>query len=314
VSGSSITNFKKWALATTLATYFLIFVGGLVRVAGAGLGCPDWPRCFGRWIPPINTSQLPADVDPVTFNLVLAWIEYINRLIGVLVGMLILITAFLAVKNFRKVKKIWLPSVLALLLVAVQGWHGSMVVASQLQPLIVSLHLILAIVIVSLLLYVTQIAGYLEVNPSLQVIKENKSYKWILLLWVAGLMQVILGTQVRSAGEQLLSEYPLLSGLEVLKSIKQIYVLHASSGTVVALLSWLVLFPLPGREMSSAHDQKWICWLILSTVVLQIVLGIAVQFAGIRPVLQLFHLWIATIYLGLVLILYTDLRYRRVVQ
>ena len=73
-------------------TYLLIFIGGLVRVSGAGMGCPDWPKCFGRWIPPTSLSQLPDYIDPEKFNLVLAWVEYLNRLFGALVGLIILIT------------------------------------------------------------------------------------------------------------------------------------------------------------------------------------------------------------------------------
>ena len=72
--------FFRFSLTTLFMTYLLIFIGGLVRVAGAGMGCPDWPKCFGRWIPPISVEQLPTHIDPAQFNFVLAWIEYCNRL------------------------------------------------------------------------------------------------------------------------------------------------------------------------------------------------------------------------------------------
>ena len=84
--------FSKFAFLSTVATYIVIFAGGLVRVSGAGLGCPDWPKCFGGWVPPLTASQLPPGFDSQTFNFTLAWIEYVNRLMGVLLGMLIVLT------------------------------------------------------------------------------------------------------------------------------------------------------------------------------------------------------------------------------
>ena len=67
--------FRTFSYLSTGLTYLLIFVGGMVRVSGAGMGCPDWPKCFDRWIPPTNISQLPDHIDPAKFNIVLAWIE-----------------------------------------------------------------------------------------------------------------------------------------------------------------------------------------------------------------------------------------------
>ena len=79
----------------TCNTLKLILAGGIVRATGSGMGCPDWPKCFGRWIPPTEFSQLPSNYreiygaklkGEVEFNAVKTWIEYANRLLGVLVG------------------------------------------------------------------------------------------------------------------------------------------------------------------------------------------------------------------------------------
>ncbi len=191
-----IKNFHRWALAASIVTYFLIFVGGLVRVSGAGLGCPDWPRCFGSWIPPLGREQVPPEFNAITFNVVLAWIEYINRLIGVIVGILIAGTAILAIKNFRSEKSILIPSVIAALLVAFQGWYGSVVVGSKLMPVAVSVHLVLALTIVSLLIYVTQTAYYLANDQRPLIKKQMPDYvSGVLLLWILAIVQIILGTQ-----------------------------------------------------------------------------------------------------------------------
>src|SRR5580704_1968920 len=96
-----LSSFQYLALCTTASTYFLIFAGGLVRASGAGLGCPDWPRCFGSWIPPTSTAGLPPQFDPALFNPTLMWTEYLNRLFGVTVGFLILATTVSAWRHHR---------------------------------------------------------------------------------------------------------------------------------------------------------------------------------------------------------------------
>src|SRR5919109_1152360 len=94
-----LSSFQRLALWTTATTYFLILVGGLVRASGAGLGCPDWPRCFGSWIPPLSAAELPPAFDRAQFNPVLMWTEYLNRLLGVSVGIFIFATLVVAIPD-----------------------------------------------------------------------------------------------------------------------------------------------------------------------------------------------------------------------
>ena len=93
--------FFRFSVLTILMTYLLIFVGGLVRVSDAGMGCPDWPKCFDRWIPPTSLDQVPLEFQD-QFNVVLAWIEYCNRLFGAVTGLMITITCYLAIRCYRK--------------------------------------------------------------------------------------------------------------------------------------------------------------------------------------------------------------------
>src|SRR4029077_6655523 len=150
-----LSLFQRLALLTTAATYFLILVGGLVRASGAGLGCPDWPRCFGSWIPPASAAQLPPQFDPALFNPTLMWTEYVNRLIGVTVGFLILGALVPAWRHHRDDPKILWPTVAAVLLTGFEGWLGGRVVAHELAAWIVPVHLTVALVIVQLLLFAT---------------------------------------------------------------------------------------------------------------------------------------------------------------
>ena len=118
----ALNRFQKLALTTVAATLFLILVGSLVRATGAGLGCPDWPKCFGVWIPPTSLADLPAGYDPADFNVFKTWTEYINRLIGVVIGLLIIIaTAFTSLSYRRKRPVVTYAAWAAFVLVLVQG-------------------------------------------------------------------------------------------------------------------------------------------------------------------------------------------------
>src|SRR6187402_3344492 len=110
------SSFQRLALWTTAVTYLLILVGGLVRASGAGLGCPDWPRCFGGWVPPASAAELPPGFDASQFNAALMWTEYLNRLLGVTVGFFILAATVSAWRHHRHEPKVLWPTVAALLL------------------------------------------------------------------------------------------------------------------------------------------------------------------------------------------------------
>src|SRR2546422_10799037 len=150
-----LSSFQRLALWTTATTYFLILVGGLVRASGAGLGCPDWPRCFGSWIPPASAAQLPSRFDPSLFNPTLMWTEYLNRLLGVTVGFLIFATAVSAGRHHRREPRILGATVAALLLTGLQGGLGGRVVANELAAWVVTIEMIVALAIVQVLLYAT---------------------------------------------------------------------------------------------------------------------------------------------------------------
>src|SRR5262245_12110213 len=132
VEARRFSSFQRLALCTTAITYFLILVGGLVRASGAGLGCPDWPRCFGSWVPPASAAELPPQFDASLFNPALMWTEYLNRLLGVTVGFLILATVLSAWRHHRDHSGIFRATIAALLLTGFQGWLGGRVVASEL--------------------------------------------------------------------------------------------------------------------------------------------------------------------------------------
>jgi cytochrome c oxidase assembly protein subunit 15 len=300
--------YKRFALLSVLATYFLIYMGGLVRVSGAGLGCPDWPKCFGRWIPPLNPSQLPPEFAAESFNFTLAWIEYINRLIGVLVGLFILVTAILAIIYFRKKLSVLVPSLLAALLVAYQGWQGSQVVASELEPIIVSIHMVIAFVIISLLIYAALQAHFVDITPGQIGMFPKSTSLFVVILWLGTILQVLLGTQVRGAIEHAIREYPLLFGAELLDKVGTITRIHMSTGIIfiIALVavSWFILAK--SRDISNLVRQT--TWGLLIVSVAQLVVGHFLIFVGLPEIVQLLHLWLSSLMIGALLVLYVSTR------
>lgn len=295
------------ALLTTVATYMLIFTGGLVRVSGAGLGCPDWPRCFGRWIPPTSVAQLPPNIDPAQFNFTLAWIEYSNRCFGVIVGLFILVTALLTLKHFRKQPRIVIPAVLAALLVAYLGWQGGQVVESRLASLLVSVHAVLAILIGGLMIFVAQQIHYVMHPES----EKDRVYPRRLGVWIgialfATLLQIVLGTNMRSTLEAIQTQQTFSHGLDWTLQAGWLNWLHVVLGLLLiapsVYLSVLILL----RSQNPSPLVWQGAWAVVLLVALQGVFGFFLMIS-IPPILEVVHLWLAALLAGIFLLLFSAL-------
>jgi cytochrome c oxidase assembly protein subunit 15 len=188
---TATSRFHRLCLITLVAVYFLILVGGVVRSTGSGMGCPDWPKCFGSWVPPTSIYQLPADYKEkfaaireaknkkfarylnvfgfestanailndksilveADFNVAKTWIEYLNRIVGVIIGFLI-IAVFVLSFRLRKEHKSWFwISLATLITVIIQGWFGSIVVSTNLTSWTITIHMLMAFVLVGLLIW-----------------------------------------------------------------------------------------------------------------------------------------------------------------
>jgi heme A synthase len=134
----SAANFRRLAFTTASFAYLQIALGGVVRVSGSGLGCPDWPLCHGRPYP-------AADVHSI--------IEYSHRTVGTVTGVLLIVTVVAAWIAFRRVRPLvaWLATA-SLVAIAAEGALGGVVVANELAPWLVLVHLGLAMIILGCLL------------------------------------------------------------------------------------------------------------------------------------------------------------------
>lgn len=192
---------KKWVVATFILTFLVIIAGGVVRTTQSGMGCPDWPKCFGLWIPPTNANQLPEgfekylkaqDIDH-TFNVYHTWIEYINRLLGALLGLFALIQLTLLFIRRKEQKQAFKLATAFLVIVILTGLFGAVVVKLNLAHLSISVHLLFALAL-------TQIELALLLAVSNKLYKKTTGIKirrTIFLLLVVILIQSILGTAVR---------------------------------------------------------------------------------------------------------------------
>ena len=301
-----MNTFRYFSYLSTGLTYLLIFVGGLVRVAGAGMGCPDWPKCFDRWIPPTSLEQLPNHIDPAKFNIVLAWIEYSNRLFGALVGLVIMITTFFAFKYYKHVDRIKWPVLAAFFLTLVEGWLGSVLVDTVLNPITITLHLFLALVIVMLLLYAAQEAYYIENPDSEKMSRYPSNLKWMFGL-LAGilLLEVVLGTEIRGGLEMIHKDNPMVESQFLLNMLGPFKYIHTILGFIITGFSGMLWYRLVNNSINPSKIMTQISTAILGLVLTQIIMGELLVFLDVIPLIQLFHMWVASWILGLVMIQYT---------
>src|SRR5690348_944780 len=129
---------RRVFLLAAIFAYLQIALGGVVRVSGSGLGCPDWPLCNGRPYPPANLHSI---------------IEYSHRTVGAITGVLLIVTVIAAWVVFRRTRPIvaWLATG-SLVAIAAEGGIGGVVVINELTPWLVLIHLALAMVILGFLL------------------------------------------------------------------------------------------------------------------------------------------------------------------
>jgi cytochrome c oxidase assembly protein subunit 15 len=290
------SSFQTLALWTTGTTYFLILVGGLVRASGAGLGCPDWPRCFGSWIPPSSAAALPPGFEAAQFNPTLMWTEYLNRLLGVTVGILIFATLISALRHHRRTPQIVWPTLAAFLLVGFQGWLGGVVVQQELAAWLVTAHMVVALVIVSLLLYSTVYAFFAEGGARRVQGSSRRALAWASIALIAiTLVQVVLGTQVREAVDHAM-DAGVARG-NALATVGAVDMWHREASLLViaatAILAGVVWTQHP-HERALTRSSLFVILL----VGLQIVLGLTMAYLVLTPPAQIAHLTASSLLLG----------------
>lgn len=341
----AVRRFRFVGILTVVAVYLLILVGGVVRSTGSGMGCPDWPKCFGQWIPPTEASQLPADYKEVytaqrvaknqklartlqrmgfaqvagsifahpsqyietDFNPVKTWIEYVNRLLGALIGVFVFLTVVFALPYWRRDRPIFWLALASFLLTGVQGYLGSLVVSTNLLPVMVTIHMALALLIVALLLYAVDRARWgraqeefeAEVMPAHSMasfrVPTLRLYLW---LWTALLLtfwQILLGTEVREQVDVVSAAAGNLGRETWVAHLGSMFSVHRTVSALVLLLNCYVGYELWQLARST---MRRLVVATLSIIGLEILAGIVLASFALPPAVQPIHLALATILFG----------------
>lgn len=320
--------FLPLAKVSLILVYLVIFAGAAVRMTGSGMGCPDWPKCFGYYIPPTEEQTITWEPnreyekgqmiihdeslwkaketftttdtydenhwekytrhDYAEFNAKHTWTEYVNRLCGALAGLACLAMAIASFGFWRDRKGLVLASWLVVFLMGFQAWLGATVVYSVLNPIKITVHMVMALVIVAIIIGIIRRA-----KTGTEIKKYNGTFRTLLAVSLAfTLIQVVLGTQVREFIDEQVqagigNEYLWLNNPTV-----EFYI-HRSFSFLVMFLNMYLFYI--NRSMNLGFDKmKWVMVLLI----LEIFTGIMMYYVHFPFGSQAAHLVLASILFG----------------
>jgi len=322
--------FHTIAKVTLILVYLVIIAGAVVRMTGSGMGCPDWPKCFGYYIPPTEETQLQwkanhfyedgmviivdealqvAKTDFTTtttflsdnwepytkhdyaiFNAFHTWVEYINRLFGALAGLATLVLLIGSVWYWKEQKSITLLSLFTVLGMGFQAWLGKTVVDSNLAPFKITIHMVMALVIVAVLLYII----YATSSKIRSHKKDGFFIKLVYVSLVLTLIQTVFGTQVRQFVDEQIHTFGETSKSLWLANPELNFYIHRTFSIVVFIVNVALFY----RCRKLQLGFKKVNW-VLILLVLEIASGIAMYYFDFPFGTQTIHIVIATILFGI---------------
>lgn len=309
-----MNSFKRLLFFAVFGTYLVILAGAVVRGTGSGLGCPDWPRCFGSWVPPMDISELPANYKDLykisgkviaDFDPFKTWTEYINRLLGVILGMIITALFALSFKMRDYERNLpWFCGGL-LFLIMVQGGVGALVVSTHLKPYIITVHMFLAVLLLFGLLYLRKYCEDLtdttivqQVDPKALLISRGLVYLTFA--------QVLMGTQVRQAVDHLTRDTHTATADTVIGHLGTIFYVHRTFSLVIIGLFCYLLFYFQRRRFQGG--AFFLTLMAFFAVCGNVVTGITLNYFGFPASAQPPHLFFGVLSLGLLYNLTLNLR------
>lgn len=318
--------FLPSAKTALVLVYLVIIAGALVRMTGSGMGCPDWPKCFGYYIPPTQEKELlyvekdyqkgqviikdktllvaKYDFKATTqfnskqwekytkhnysiFNPFHTWVEYLNRLVGALAGLACLITLFFSFGYWNESKKFILLNLLVCFLMGFQAWLGKTVVDSVLNPFKITTHMLAALLIVAVQLFVI----FLAQNTQNAKLFDKKFQLFLNVALLLTVIQIVLGTQVRESVDVIV-ELGLPKEAWIQNPEINFYI-HRSFSILVLIINAFLFFR--NRKLTLGYTKmNWVAVLIL----LEILSGISMFYFNFPFGTQTIHIVLATILFG----------------
>lgn len=326
-------RFVKINRFTIIILFIVIAAGGIVRSTGSGMGCPDWPKCFNQIIPPTDVSQLPQGYEEhyiegrvkknmrfanmveafgfpdladqirhdesirqhEEFNVAKTWTEYVNRLAGVTAGFALLFTAIYSFIYIKSKPAIFVWSVVNLFTVILQAWLGSIVVSTNLMPWIITVHMLLALVLVAIGIYTFYLATTHR-NKTILINYPSSGLKTLAIFsLVITLVQVVYGTEVREVIDHL--NFLGKDRSSWIEAIGQAYDIHRILAYITLGITVLFFFLVKSR-FSSLSIQSHYAWIVLILVFIQMLSGIILARFAVPAFAQTVHLVVACLFFG----------------
>ena len=319
--------FIKISKISLILVLLVILAGSFVRMTGSGMGCPDWPKCFGHLIPPTSISQIEWSPKKTynkgvilkhdgklivskkkfvsknkinlynwenytkhnysDFDATKTWIEFINRLLGVIAGLATLIMFFISLTYWNKKNILIFNSFLIIVGMGFQAWLGKLVVDSNLAPYKITVHMLMALVIISLIIYSIFKA---KNHKESKIIKDTFVKNLILFSVFVSLFQIIIGTQVREFIDLQYEIYGPNKKNQWLNAPNFYFYFHRSFSILIVLLNFSLYYLIKSKNYSSILIKK-----IGIVILLEILVGIIMFYLDFPFLSQPIHLLLATI-------------------
>ena len=269
------------------ATIGLVVIGVIVRATDSGMGCPDWPLCYGQIIPPTTDSG-----DVIAYK---AWLEWIHRAIAALIGLIVLAVVALALRNLKDRRSLQGASIALLALVLFQAWLGRQTVLESNSGASVTAHLASAMAFVGLQVWVLARSGYAETLGGIR----RASGSVVAPIVAAGAIYALLlfGSNVTGTDTGLLyPDWPLMGGtlFPPITELSTPMILHRYATAIVALILISALW-IVRREKGSPARVRQLLTYAAAVFAVQCVIGAVQIFTKLAPWTQTLHVALATV-------------------